>query len=41
MNNAIFITNDSKRISKVNIFGHVEKLVNYPNVYEKAKGSFS
>lgn len=41
VNNAIFITNDSKHIAKVNIFGHVEKLANYQNVYEKAKGSFS
>ncbi len=34
-NEAIFITNDSKHIAKVYRFGHVEKLVDYPTVYER------
>ena len=35
MNQAIFITSDSKHVAKVHRFGHVEKLVVYPTVYER------
>ena len=32
---AIFVTNDSKHVAKVNKFGHVEKLANYQKVFER------
>ena len=32
VNDAIFITNDSKHVAKVNRFGHVEKLADYQKV---------
>ena len=35
LNDAIFVTNDSKHVAKVLKFGHVEKLVDYPTVYER------
>ena len=35
VNNAIFVTNDSKHVAKVNRFGHVEKLADYPEVFER------
>ncbi len=34
VNDAIFITNDSKHVAKVSRFGHVEKLADYQKVYE-------
>ncbi len=35
VNDAIFVTNDSKHVAKVNIFGHVEKLADYQKVFER------
>ena len=35
VNDAIFVTNDSKHVAKVNRFGHVEKLADYQKVYER------
>jgi len=35
LNDAIFVTNDSKHVAKVNRFGHVEKLTDYPKVFER------
>ena len=32
---AIFITNDSKHVAKVDRFGHVEKLADYQKVYNR------
>ncbi len=32
---AIFVTNDSKHVAKVNIFGHVKKLADYQKVFER------
>ena len=34
-NDAIFVTNDSRHVSKVNRFGHVEKLADYQKVFER------
>jgi predicted nucleic acid-binding protein len=34
VNEAIFVTNDSKYVAKVNKFGHVEKLADYQKVFE-------
>jgi predicted nucleic acid-binding protein len=34
-NDAIFVTNDSKHVAKVNRFGHVEKLADYPKFFEQ------
>ena len=35
VNDAIFVTNDSKHVAKVNRFGHVEKLADYLKVFEQ------
>ncbi|TFG47146.1 MAG: PIN domain-containing protein [Candidatus Brocadiia bacterium] len=35
LNDAIFVTNDSKHVAKVSRFGHVEKLADYPKVFER------
>ena len=35
VNDAIFVTNDSKHVAKVNKFGHVEKLADYQKVFER------
>ncbi len=35
VNDAIFVTNDSKHVAKVNIFGHVEKLADYQKVFKR------
>ena len=35
VNDAIFITNDSKHVANVNKFGHVEKLADYQKVFER------
>ena len=35
VNDAIFVTNDSKHVAKVNRFGHVEKLADYQKVFER------
>ena len=35
VNDAIFITNDSKHLAKVDRFGHVEKLADYQKVYNR------
>ena len=35
VNDAIFVTNDSKYVAKVNKFGHVEKLADYQKVFER------
>ena len=35
VNDAIFVTNDSKHVAKVNIFDHVEKLADYQKVFER------
>jgi predicted nucleic acid-binding protein len=35
VNDAIFVTNDSKHLAKVHKFGHVEKLVDYLTVYKR------
>ena len=35
VNDAIFVTNDSKHVAKVNILGHVEKLADYQKVFER------
>jgi predicted nucleic acid-binding protein len=34
VNDAIFVTNDSKHVNKVNRFGHVEKLADYQKVFK-------
>jgi predicted nucleic acid-binding protein len=34
VNDAIFVTNDSKHVAKVNKFGHVEKLADYEKVFK-------
>ncbi len=38
VNDAIFVTNDSKHVAKVNRFGHVEKLADYQKVFERIRG---
>jgi predicted nucleic acid-binding protein len=35
VNDAIFVTNDSKHVAKVNKFGHVEKLADYQKVFKR------
>jgi predicted nucleic acid-binding protein len=35
INDAIFITNDSKHVAKVKRYGHVEKLTDYQKVFER------
>jgi predicted nucleic acid-binding protein len=35
VNDAIFVTNDSKHVAKVNGLGHVEKLADYQKVFER------
>jgi len=35
VNDAIFITNDSKHLAKVDRFGHVEKLADYQKIYNR------
>jgi len=35
VNDAIFVTNDSKHAAKLNRFGHVEKLADYQKVFER------
>jgi predicted nucleic acid-binding protein len=35
VNDAIFVTNDSRHVAKVNRFGHVEKLIDYQKVFER------
>ncbi len=35
INDAIFVTNDSKHVAKVNKFGHVAKLADYQKVFKR------
>lgn len=35
VNDATFVTNDSKHVAKVNRLGHVEKLADYQKVFER------
>jgi len=35
VNDAVFITNDSTHVAKVNKFGHVEKLANYQKILKR------
>ena len=35
VNDAIFVTNDSKHVAKVKGFGHVEKLANYQKIIKR------
>ena len=37
VNDAVFVTNDSKHAAKVNRFGHVKKLADYQKVFERIK----